>query len=266
MPHAKPRAMELGLELILILAAVAFVAGFVDSIAGGGGLLTVPAMLIAGMDPVSAIATNKLQGTFSVGSAALQYTKHGAVDWRSARLMMAVSFIAAMFGAAFVSFVPVDELKAWLPVALIAIAIYFLLSPRLGDVEAEPRISERTFTGSVVPGIAFYDGALGPGTGSFFTLAFLALRGQSILRATATTKLLNFASNLGSLILFILAGKVVWIVGLAMAFASFFGARLGSRMAIANGAKLIRPVLVIACTGMAARLLWDTSHPIWNWF
>lgn len=257
--------MELPLDVILVLAVVAAVAGFVDSIAGGGGLLTVPAMLLAGMDPVAALATNKLQGTFGVGAASISYVRHGATDWRAARLMMAVSMLAALLGAAFVTSLPTQHLKAALPVVLLAIALYFLLSPRPGDIETRPRLSKPVFTATAVPVIAFYDGAVGPGTGSFFTLSFLGLRGQTLLRATATTKLLNFSSNVGALILFVFAGKLVWFTGLVMAIGSMLGAQIGSRLAIAKGATIIRPVIVVACCGMALRLLADPAHPVWTW-
>lgn len=257
--------MEISPDILLILAAVAALAGFVDSIAGGGGLLTLPAMLLAGMDPLSALATNKLQGTFGSGTASLQYVRHGSTDWRAARGMMVVSGSAAVLGSLCVSLLPVAHLKAALPVVLIALALYFLMSPRLGDVDAEPRLSQPVFTATAVPAIGFYDGLVGPGTGSFFALSFVTLRGQSILRATGNTKLLNFASNVGSLGLFIIAGAPVWLIGLTMAVGSILGARIGSRLAIANGAKVIRPVLVVACCAMAVKLLMESDHPIWGW-
>jgi len=256
--------MEITPEILLVLGVVAAAAGFVDSIAGGGGLVTLPAMLIAGMNPVAAIATNKLQGTFGVAMASFQYARHGAIDWRGARLMMLVSGLASLLGALFVSSVPVDHLKAWLPLVLVLIALYFLFVPRLGEVEAEPRVSQGVFTATAVPAIGFYDGAVGPGAGSFFALSFITMRGQSILRATGYTKLLNFASNVGALVLFTLAGKPVWLVGCVMAIGSILGARFGSRLAIARGSKVIKPVLVAASMAMAVRLLADPAHPLWR--
>lgn len=256
--------MEFSVNVLLMLAVVAVFAGFVDSIAGGGGLLAMPAMLLAGMDPVSAIATNKLQGTFGISMSSYQYVRHGGADWRAARSMMLISAMAAIVGALCVSLLPVTHLKAALPILLIVLALYFLLSPRLGDVDAEPRLSQPVFAATAVPAIGFYDGLFGPATGSFFALSFVTLRGQSILRATGNTKLLNLASTAGSLGLFIIAGAPVWIVGLTMAVGSIVGARLGSRLAIANGAKVIRPVLVIACCAMAIKLLMESDHPIWS--
>lgn len=258
--------MELTLDLILILAAVAFLAGFVDSIAGGGGLLTVPALLILGMDPVTAIATNKLQGLFGVSASSLQYMKHGVTNFREMRWLMLIGGIASVLGAAFVTSLPTQHLKAALPLVLLAIAFYILLSPRLGDVEAEPRMKRGVFAGTVIPAIGFYDGAIGPGGGSFYTLSFLGLRGDTILRATGKSKLVNLASNLGSFLLFAFAGKIVWLVGIVMAIGSVLGARLGSTLAIKNGGKIIRPVLVLACSAMAIKLLSDPAHPVWTWF
>lgn len=258
--------MELSPDLLLILAAVAFIAGFVDSIAGGGGLLTVPALLIAGMDPVTAIATNKLQGLFGVSSSSLQYMKHGVTSVREMRWLMLIGGAASVLGAIFVTGIPTEHLKAALPLVLLAIAVYVLLSPRLGDVEAEPRMKEGVFAGTVIPAIGFYDGAIGPGGGSFYALSFVGLRGDTILRATGKTKLVNFASNLGSFLLFAFAGKIVWLVGIVMALGSVLGARLGSSLAIKNGGKIIRPMLVLACSAMALKLLSDPSHPIWTLF
>ncbi|BCJ90784.1 UPF0721 transmembrane protein [Terrihabitans soli] len=258
--------MELSPDLILILAGVAFVAGFVDSIAGGGGLLNVPAMLLAGMDPVSTLATNKLQGMFGVGAASLQYVRHGVTSWRAMRWMMLASGVAALFGAALVTSLPTQHLKAALPFVLLVIALYFLLSPRLGDVEAEPRLKEGVFASTVVPAIGFYDGAIGPGTGSFFALGFITLRGEDILRATGKTKLLNFASNVGAFVFFLFAGKIVWLTGIGMAIGSVLGARLGATLAVKAGGKIIKPVLVLACSAMAIKLLSDPAHPIWAFF
>ena len=255
---------EISLELIAMLAAVAALAGFVDAIAGGGGLLTIPAMLLVGMDPVAAIATNKLQGTFGVASASVTFARRGIVDWRAARAMMAAAFAGSVIGAILIASVPVPHLEAGLPILLVALAIYFVLSPRMSDVDAQPRMPQPAFAASVIPAVGVYDGAFGPAAGSFYTLGFLTLRGNGLLRATAHAKLMNFASNAGALALFIIAGKPVWLVGLPMAAASILGAQLGSRLAVANGARIIKPVLVLACVAMAVKLLLDPAQPLWE--
>lgn len=248
---------ELAPEILLLLAVAGFVAGFIDSIAGGGGLITVPALLLAGMSPVEALGTNKLQGVFGSGSATYSYGSAGLVDVRRQLPSAAMSFLGSIAGAMLATVLPGDWLSIVLPAMLVVIAIYFALKPDMSDVDRAERISPFLFGIAIVPLIGFYDGLFGPGTGSFFMLAFVALAGYGVLKATAHTKLLNFASNVGSLLFFSAAGVVVWKVGLVMGAAQFLGARLGARLAMKNGARLIKPLLVATCVVLAIRLLID---------
>jgi uncharacterized membrane protein YfcA len=140
--------------------------------------------------------------------------------------------------------------------------IYFALSPKLSDEDAKARTTPLVFALTVGFGVGFYDGIFGPGTGSFFLLGFVLLLGYGVVRATAHTKLLNFTSNVAALLLFILSGKVVWSLGLAMGLGQFAGAQLGSRLAIREGARIVRPLLVLVCLAMAIRLLFDPANPI----
>jgi hypothetical protein len=249
-------------DLIAILTGVAFVAGFVDSIAGGGGLLALPALLVAGLDPVSALATNKLQGSFGTGSAVIAYARQRHIDFRRSLPMVATTFAGAVLGVLAVKFAPTALLSAILPVLLIVMAIYFALSRRLSNDDARPRMSERAFTFSVAPALGFYDGIFGPGVGSFFLLGFVTLLGFSVLRASAHTRLLNFTSNIAALAIFAASGKIVWILGLAMGVGQFLGAQIGARLAISQGARIIRPLLVLVSCGMAIKLLLDPANPI----
>ena len=248
---------EISTHLALILILVAFVAGFVDAIAGGGGLLTMPALLLAGADPVQALATNKLQGTFGSGTAMLTYARAGQVNLRDQAVMAAISVTAGAGGALVAHLVPVDLLRLIMPVVLVLVALFFALKPGLGDASSTPRLPPAVFAATAVPLIAAYDGFFGPGAGSFFMIGFVTLAGYGVLKATAHTKLLNFASNAGSLAVFASSGAVWWAVGLAMGAAQVAGARLGAGVALRCGARLIRPLLVISCTGMALRLLWE---------
>ena len=134
--------------------------------------------------------------------------------------------------------------------------IYTLFSPNLGKLETMPRISQKTYERTFAPFIGFYDGYFGPGTGTFFSLSQVVLRGRDLVQATARAKLLNFATNIASLIFFILGGQVVWVVGLVMMLGQIIGAYLGSHMVVKGGAKFIRPVIVIVCFGMVAKLVW----------
>lgn len=256
---------DLAAETVLFLVAAAFVAGFVDSIAGGGGLITVPALLLAGFSPVESLGTNKLQGLFGAGSATFAYARGGHVDLRRQLPSALLAFGGAILGALLATLLPGEWLRVALPFLLIAIALYFALRPNMGDIDRVARLSPFLFGLLVVPLIGFYDGLFGPGTGSFFMLAFVALAGYGMLKATAHTKLLNFASNLGGFAAFAAAGVVAWEIGLAMGVAQFLGARLGAGLAMKAGARLIKPLLVLVCIALAIRLLLDPQNPARAW-
>lgn len=248
---------ELAADLVLLLVVAAFVAGFVDAIAGGGGLITVPALLLAGASPVEALATNKLQGTFGTATATLSYARAGHVDLRQQASMAVISALAGGLGAAFAHLVPAEALRIVMPVILVAVALFFALKPGLSDASRAERLRPAVFSLTAVPLIAAYDGFFGPGTGSFFMLGFVMLAGYGVLKATAHTKMLNFASNLGALTVFAASGGIWWALGGAMALAQIAGAHLGARLAVRIGARLIKPLLVITSAAMAARLLWQ---------
>ena len=245
-----------------LLGMVALVAGFVDAIAGGGGLLCLPALLLAGLDPVSALATNKLQGSFGTASATLVFWRKGALEpkqhWRSVVMV----FAAACAGVAAVAFAPKQFLTAMMVPLLIIIALYFAFAPRMSEVASQPRLALNAFTFGFAPAIGFYDGIFGPGTGSFFMLALVSLFGVGLIEATGRTKLFNFTSNIAALLMFLLTGKIIWTIGLVMGGAQLVGAQLGSHLAIKNGAKIIRPLLVLVCIAMATKLLLDPANPL----
>jgi uncharacterized membrane protein YfcA len=246
---------DLAPEIVAILVVASLLAGFIDAIAGGGGLITVPAMLLAGFAPVDALGTNKLQGLFGSGSATIAYASKGHVDVRKQLPWALLSFIGAFAGAGLATMLPGEWLALALPPLLIVIALYFAFKPNMDDVDRIQRITPFVFGMTAVPLIGFYDGVFGPGTGSFFMLAFVALAGYGVLKATAHTKMLNFASNLGGFALFASVGVVHWQIGLVMGVAQFLGARVGAGLAMKRGAKLIKPLLVITCVALAIRLL-----------
>ena len=253
---------DLTLTLTLLLLGAAFMAGFVDSIAGGGGLITVPALLLAGLSPVEALGTNKLQGLFGSSSATLAYARKGHVDLKAQLPSAALSAAGSALGALLATLVPGDIFRAFLPFLLVAIALYFAFKPNMGDLDRARRLSPFLFGLIIVPLIGFYDGVFGPGAGSFFMLAFVALAGYGLLKATAHTKLLNFASNLGGFAIFAIVGVISWKIGLMMGLAQFAGAQVGSRLAMKNGARIIKPLLVITCVALAAKLIADPANPV----
>lgn len=252
---------DIGFDWIAILAAISLSAGFVDSIAGGGGLLTVPALLLAGLDPVQAIATNKVPGSAAVASATYTFGRRGLISWLSASGFALIAFLSGIAGALCVNFLPRSMLMTLIPLLLIVMAIYFALSRKIKEVDAHARMSALPFGLTAPVAIGFYDGLFGPGAGSFYMLAFVTLLGYGAVRATAHTKLLNLASNLGGLSLYAITGAVVWPIGLVMAGASLLGAQIGSRLAIRLGSRIIRPLLVAVSGLMALRLLFDPANP-----
>lgn len=248
---------EVSLDLALSLIGAAFVAGFVDSIAGGGGLITLPVLLLAGATPLQAFSTNKVQGAFGAATAALTYAAKGQVNLRAQLGAASLAFLSGLAGAFLISALPTEALRRVLPFVLIAIAAFFALRKGLDDTDRAERITPAAFTAFVVPLIGFYDGLIGPGAGAFYMIGFVMLAGYGVLRATAHTKLLNFASNLGGLAAFAVIGAPWWGIGIAMGLAQVAGASLGARLAMKKGARLIKPLLVVTSTALAVRLIWQ---------
>jgi uncharacterized protein len=244
-------------HVLAILFSAAAVAGFVDAIAGGGGLITIPVLLLAQVPPLQALATNKLQGSFGSLTSSLMMLRKGLVQVPDVRRLFACSLVGAALGASAVQFVRAQTLDIVIPVVLISIALYFLFAPNAGALERKPRVSNGAYEGMVVPGIGFYDGMFGPGTGSFFSLAGVALRGQNLLTATAHAKVLNFASNIASLGVFIIGGKVIWIAGATMIVGQVIGSWCGAHAMVRGGTRLIRPMIVTVCVVMLGKYLWQ---------
>ncbi|MHC5308094.1 TSUP family transporter [Bartonella sp. LJL80] len=244
----------------LIFAALA--AGIIDSIAGGGGLITIPVLMLSGIPPVTALGTNKLQGLFGSFSATLAYARAGHVDLRKQFGQALMAFFGSVVGALVAVVIPVAILQAFLPVLLIVVALYFALKPNLNDIDKTQRIGPMVFCLTMAPLVGFYDGLFGPGAGSFYMLAFVSLAGYGILKATAHTKLLNFSSNVGGFLTFALVGSIDFRIGISMGIAQFIGAQIGARIAMRVGSRLIKPLLVIVCLILAVKLLWDPHNPL----
>ena len=238
-----------------VLTATAVLTGFIDAIAGGGGLIMLPALLFSGVPPIQALATNKLQSVFGTAVATRNYARAGLVRWREHKLAIVLVFVGATAGVLLVQMIDASVLNLIIPLLLVSVAIYVLVSPRMSDEDAHHRLSERGY--APVGGlIGVYDGFFGPGTGSFFTTSLVAFRGLGLTRATALTKLFNLTSNVASVLLFALGGKMFWLLGLCMAAGAMLGGYLGSHTALKFGARLIRPFLVLISLGLTGRLLW----------
>lgn len=248
--------MTLGADTLLMLFGAALVAGFTDAMAGGGGLLTVPALLLAQVPPLPALATNKLQGTLGSFSASLAMIRNGKVNIAETRGLFAAALGGGAAGTIAALSLDASALDIIVPVLLAGVACYFLLAPKVGETRRRARLGARTFSLTAVPAIGFYDGLFGPGTGTFFCLAGVSLRGQDLISATAAAKLMNFASNIASLTIFIAGGEVVWTAGAVMGAGQAIGAYAGAHAVIKGGSRWIRPVIVVVCLAMLARWLW----------
>ena len=239
------------------LLATGWVAGFVDAIAGGGGLITLPVLLNLGLDPAAALGTNKLQATFGSGSASWHFVRARTVPVQDCVRGFLLTLLSAALGVWTVQQLDPALLRRAIPILLLAVAIYTLLKPRLGEADGRPRLPRLWF--DVIFGLllGFYDGFFGPGTGTFWAMAFVLGLGFNLSRATGYTKVMNFASNLSALLFFSLYGQVHLVAGLTMGVGQLLGARLGARLVIRNGTKLIRPVFITMVLAMTLKLLYD---------
>ena len=227
---------------VLFISAIA--AGWVASIAGGGGIITLPALLGIGFPAKIALGTNKCQSSFGSFTAAYNYSRNGLADLKKAIPGIIYTLIGASVGTIVVQLVDNEVLNYFIPILLLGIAIYMFFSPNLGKIEKKstfPLHIVFLITGLT---IGFYDGFFGPGTGNFWAIALVALAGFNLSKATGYTKIMNFTSNFTALLFFIIGGNVYFTVGIMMGFGQVIGARIGSGMVIKRGAAFIRPVFI----------------------
>lgn len=257
-----PFPIELAVDpaTLLVLAGVAFLAGFIDAIAGGGGLLTIPALLTAGLPPHLVLGTNKLCATFGSATASYTFYRRKLFEpsrWKNALLATAAG---AALGAIIAHWLPAHWLNQMLPAVVFGCGLYLLFG-RTPDVQHA--------TDAAIPrgrqwpqglGLGFYDGVAGPGTGAFWTVSSLLLYPLDLVRASGVARTMNFVSNGVALAVFIIGGQVAWVLGICMGLALMAGAFFGARTAISGGAKLIRPVFICVVLALTARLAWQ------HWF
>lgn len=253
---------SISVELLTLLMMTALLAGFIDSIAGGGGLLVLPVLLSTGMAPAQALATNKLQGSFGTLSATLTFLQKGQLSLTGMWPAIFMTALGAIAGAWLAQTIDPGLLSQLIPILLMAIVLYYIFSPKIAaDTKSEQKITHSAFAVSAAPCVGFYDGFFGPGAGAFYTTSYVILRGYTLLAATANTKVLNFTSNIVSLVVFIFGGQVLWKVGLIMGAAQLLGAYLGSRLVIHKGAGLVRPMLIIMSLLITIKLVSaDPNH------
>ncbi len=249
--------MPESLWLIPLLFTAGIAAGLIDSIAGGGGLITLPVMLGIGLPPQVALGTNKFQASFGSFTAAAYHIHKKNVDIKNAWPGVVFTLIGAASGAYAVQQIDAAALGKLIPFMLAGIFLYTLVTPRLGAVDSEARMKRLPFYAATGIALGFYDGFFGPGTGSFWAIAFVLLMGFNLSRATGYTKLMNFTSNVVSLIVFMIGGHVWFTSGLAMAAGQIIGARIGSGLVIKKGAEFIRPIFLTVVLIMILKVFYD---------
>ena len=242
---------------VSLLAFAALCAGFIDAIAGGGGLITLPSLLAAGLPAHLAIGTNKGQSVFGSFAALSRYTRAGLVDGKRARLTFPLAIVGSLLGAQLVLLLAPETLQPLVLALLIAVAVFLTVYRRKETPTARPHLHAFLIAGALALGIGAYDGFFGPGTGTFLIAGFVGLLGLTLPQATADAKVVNFASNLAALATFTLHGTVLWKIALPMAGAQFLGGYLGAHVAVKGGAKVIRPVVLLVVLGLVAKISWN---------
>ncbi|WP_175988378.1 sulfite exporter TauE/SafE family protein [Microbacterium tenebrionis] len=258
----------LGLEqltwaMLIFVVIAAFAAGWIDAVVGGGGLLQLPALLlIPGIAPVQALATNKLASVFGTATSSITYYRRAKPDIRTALPMAGIALVGSFGGAAVATVLPPAAFKPIIVVALLAVAIFTVFKPEMGAATKLRFAGHKhhIMAGAAGLVIGFYDGMIGPGTGTFLVIALVALMGYDFLQASAKAKIVNLATNAGALLLFIPHGSVLWLLGGILALANVAGSYLGSRMAIARGSTFIRVVFLVVVVALIAKLGVD----VWN--
>jgi len=246
------------LSTTLLLGLAALAAGFVDAVVGGGGLIQLPALLLGlpGMAPVHVLATNKLASICGTTTSAATYYRRIRPDPRTFVPLMVLAFAGSAAGAEVASHLSSDVFQPIVFVALIVVGAWVLLRPTLGEITALRHPAGRHLALAMVIGavIGFYDGALGPGTGSFLVIALVGLLGYSFLEASAKAKLANVATNLAALVVFVPEGAVLWRLGLVMGVCNLLGGYAGARTAVARGTGFVRIFFLVVIAGFAIRI------------
>lgn len=249
--------LQLGPLLLIFLSAAAFFAGFIDSVAGGGGLISLPATLLVGMPPHLALGTGKFMASIGTTAAFFTYAKNGAVAWKIAGIGVAFSFIGSVLGSKTALLVDNAVLGKILILLLPFAALLTFMPVRHGLREKKSGLlALYVATPLLCSAIGFYDGFFGPGTGSFLLLALHFALGLNLIAASGTAKAFNLASNVSSLVIFIISAKVYWIAAIPMALSNMAGNIMGSRMAIRGGPAVVRRMLLVSLGLLFVSLIW----------
>lgn len=251
---------NLQLATIILVIVAGFAAGWVDAVVGGGGLIQLPVMLmIPGITPVQALATNKMGSIFGTTTSAVTYYRRVGPDLKTAIPMAVVALGGSFGGAVLAAHLPQSVFKPIIVAALIAVAIFTALKPNVGELTALRHTGHRHYVLACIIGavIGFYDGLIGPGTGSFLIIALVTLMGYAFLEASAKAKIVNMATNVGALLFFLPHGSLLWGVGLLLGGANMAGGYLGARTAVRQGSGFIRIVFLLVVGVLIVKLGYD---------
>lgn len=238
----------------IVLFVASIFGGFVGSLSGGAGMITMPLLLLSGLNPLQALATNKLQACVGSFTGAAHYYKNGLMDFQQSRIYIVIAIVFSSLGAALVQFVSLEILSKVLPFVMILVGIYFLFSSKTSDEDrARTKYPLLLYASCAVASV--YGGLLGVGIGSFVLVIFVGLAGYGLSKALAYSRSIVFSINLSSALLFIAGGNVLWILGILMCVGQMIGASLGAKLALKSGAKVIRPVVICLCFIMSIRLI-----------
>jgi len=236
--------------------AVSAAAGWIDAIAGGGGMITVPFLLNLGLPPSLALGTNKFQSSFGSMASSWRYAKSGELERKTVLWGVLFTLFGAFFGSWLVQRLKPVLLGYLIPFLLAGILLYVLFAPKFGERGGSAKVSEKSLFCVLGLVLGFYDGFFGPGTGTLWAAALVLWGGFGLLRATAYTKVMNFTSNIAALAFFIAGGNVSYAIGCVMAMGQFLGGRLGASMAVRGGARFVRPVFLGASACLTAVLFY----------
>jgi uncharacterized membrane protein YfcA len=250
--------LHFSIALLTVLFFIGFFAGFIDSVAGGGGLIVLPVLLSIGIPPQIALGTNKLQSSFGSFSSSLNFILKKQVNIASIWIGIVFTLVGSAIGSIAIQLIKSEFLIKVIPVLLFIIFFYTLFSKDISDRDGKPKISGNLFF--IIFGllIGAYDGFFGPGTGSFWTAACIFFMGAGMIKATGITKVMNFTSNIVALIIFVIGGNVMFKVGLVMGAGQMIGANLGSGMAIKKGTKFIKPLFLTVVFLIIVKLIYQS--------
>lgn len=241
----------------ILLCVAGFVASFVDSIAGGGGLISVPAFMLAGLPPHMVLGTNKFSATAGSFTSSLKFIKSGKANFKLLKYLIPFTLIGSMLGVRAVLYIDQKFLTPLVLILIMFIGIYTLFSKSLGLEDKFKGLTKKNVIFGIILALSlgFYDGFFGPGTGSFLVFGFINIFGFNFVSSSANARVLNFTSNITALVLFALSGQIDYMLGIPVAVFMILGARMGTSVALSKGSKLIKPIFVTMSLAVAVKML-----------